>query len=145
MSYLLIGIIISTVAYYIARKYYLKAIDEINFCKEKEQKEIEGKIEELNKIIHKQKEVLFYISDGIHNFGDKIYFKNVNIEAKYYDDIRTFFTFSRWLSDNISRNSYSEEDYEKILNFIQKDFHDYFHHISKELDLQKYIALVEKH
>lgn len=96
-----------------------------------------------NKIIYMQKEILFYISDGIHNFGDKILIGNENIDEKYIDNIRTFFAFSRWLSENLSKNLYSEEEYEKILKFIQKDFHDYFHHISKELDLQKFIKLVK--
>lgn len=143
MNYLIFGIVIATVAYYLARKYYLMAID-IYLCKEAEQKEMENKLEEKNKIIQMQKEILFYISDGIHNFGAKMYIKNENIEAKYVDDIRRFFASSRWLSENLSKNLYSHEEYVEILNFIQKDFHDYFHHISKELDLQKYIVLVQK-
>ncbi len=144
MNYLIFGIVIAIVVYYMARKYYLRLINEINFCDEKEQKEIEEKIEKQNNIIQKQKEILFYISDGIHNFGNEMYSKNENIEAKYFDDIRRFFAYSRWLSENLSKNFYSQKEYEEILNFIQKDFHDYFHHISKELDLQKYIALVQK-
>jgi hypothetical protein len=144
MNYLIFGIVIAIVVYYMARKYYLRLINEINFCDEKEQKEMENKLEEKNKIIQMQKEILFYISDGIHNFGNKMYIKNGNIEAKYFDDIRRFFAYSRWLSENLSKNLYSHEEYVEILNFIQKDFHDYFHHISKELDLKKYIALVQK-
>ena len=101
-------------------------------------------VRKLSKIIQMQKEILFYISDGIHNFGAKMYIKNENIEAKYFDDIRRFFASSRWLSENLSKNLYSHEEYVEILNFIQKDFHDYFHHISKELDLQRYIVLVQK-
>lgn len=100
MNYLIFGIVIAIVVYYMARKYYLRLINEINFCDEKEQKEMENKLEEKNKIIQMQKEILFYISDGIHNFGNKMYIKNGNIEAKYFDDIRRFFAYSRWLSEN---------------------------------------------
>lgn len=135
MSYLLIGII-AAMAYYM-RKYYLRVINQIHLCNEDKLKEMRKEIEEKNKIIKQQEYILFYISDGMDNLGGRKKFLNKNIEKKYFDDLGRFFMFNKHLSDNlVTRNFYTQEEYEEILNFIKEDLHDYLNHESKELDLQ---------
>lgn len=147
MSYFIFGIILVMVVYYVRKlkKLHKQVVYETFLSKKREEKEIENYIKEKNRIIHMQRDILFYISDGIHNFGSMFFREgSENIEKEYFDNLRIFFSNSRWLSENLSKGLYSKEEYEEILKFIQEDFHDYFHNANKELNLKKFYTLIGK-
>lgn len=156
ISYFIFGIISITTVYYILRlkKQHQKELKEVDCWKDNIMKHREVLIKEQSTIIKMQENILFHISDGIHNFGGAYFVgKNENfdtwmssntrtIEAKYFSNLNRFFSISRTLARNISENLYSKEEYEEILKFIQEDFHDYFHNGAKDLDLEKYNKLI---
>lgn len=145
ISYFIFGIISITTVYYILRlkKQHQKALDEVGFWKDKIIKRKEIFIKEQSTIIAMQKNILFHISDGIHNFGSMMLrIEDKNIETKYFNKLNRFFSISRTLALNVSKDLYSEEEYKEILKFIQEDFHDYFHGGAWDLDLEKYYKLI---
>lgn len=161
ISYYIFGIIAVATVYYILKlkRQHKKALDKVDCWKDELIKRKEEQIKEQNTIIKMQENILFHISDGIHNFGggyfmeknenfDTEYYKNWmssntrTIETKYFNKLNMFFSYSRLLARNISKNLYSKEEYEEILKFIQQDFHDYFHKGAIDLDLEKYSKLI---
>jgi len=87
------------------------------------------------KIIDQQNAVMFYISDGIHNIH------KYNIDKEIIGD---FFAVTRTLCSNIEIGNYDDFEYEKILDFIKNDWHDYCHGRFKNLNIKKYEALINK-
>lgn len=145
ISYFIFGIISITTVYYILRlkKQHQKALDEVDWWNNEIIKQKVIYIQEQSTIIAMQKNILFHISDGIHNFGSMMLrIENENIEAEYFNKLNRFFSISRTLAINLSKDLYSKEEYKEILKFIQQDFHDYFHGGAKHLDLEKYYKLI---
>ncbi len=66
-----------------------------------------------------QKNILFHISDGIHNFGSMMLkIEDKNIETKYFNKLNRFFSISRTLALNVSKDLYSEEALSEKLDML---------------------------
>lgn len=147
ISYYIFGIIAIGTVYYILRlkRQHLKELKEVDCWKDDIMKHREVLIKEQSTIIKMQENILFYIADETHTLGSVMFMKmkkNENIEVKYFENFTMFFSYSRTLARNMSKNLYSEEEYKEILKFIQNDFYFYFHGGAKDLDLEKYYKLI---
>ena len=108
-----------------------------------------------------QLKILDYISDSLHNLGNDFFKENSSIEIKNEDfmkKIGIFFIQTRVLSRNIQKDIqcgskfhnvildhyYSKEDYEKIIQYIENDLHDFCHYKSNELDSEKFWTLIRE-
>lgn len=149
ISYYIFGIIAIATVYYILRlkRQHKKEIKEVDCWKDELLKRREECIKEQSTIIEMQENILFYIADETHTLGSVMFMKmkkNENIEVKYFENFTMFFSYSRTLARNMSKNLYSEEEYKEILKFIQNDFYFYFHGGTKDLDLEMYYKLIRK-
>lgn len=96
-------------------------------------------------MIDYQKQVLYWISDGIHNIGSENNQKNFEYDKKEFKKkIGRFFSITRVLTEGIKNEEYTENELADILNFIKDDFGNYCHYLAKDLDLNKYAILVRK-
>lgn len=145
ISYLMLGIFSSAVTHYITKKRSNRVITElkntIDFINKNQFSELGKK----NNLIDYQKQVLYWISDGIHNIGSEHYQKNFEYDRKEFKKkIGRFFSITRVLADGIKNEEYTENELTDILNFIKDDFGNYCHYLAKDLDLNKYTILVNK-
>jgi len=133
-----------------------KKLKEVQVNKQKEIEKLYSIIENREQSIDKYREtaiilnaILNEIAYGLHNFGDPImYFNNQKCTKKHIENLRLFSTLVRGFTEDVTNKFdckfYTIDEYKKILTFIKKDFHDYFHNIQDELDLEKLANLVYK-
>lgn len=146
MDYFLVGFVSVVITYFLCKKVQKKEIEELLLGVEHTEKcklkSIEQSLSNKAATAFKQKEILYLISDGIHNIG-KYYKENPSIEKdEFLKKLGNFFAMNRTLSQNIFEDNYSEDRYEKIVNFIEEDFHDFCHYKTQDLDCEKYWNLI---
>lgn len=105
-----------------------------------------SEVDDYKKKLNRHKELLFYISDSVHNIGTEMYNMNKKPidEDKLKQKLGSFFAYTRTLSLNIDRGYYSDEHFEEILGFIKHDFHDFCHYIKNDMNTDKYWELIEE-
>lgn len=145
ITYLVIGVFSSAATHYLTKKRSNRVIAElkntIDFINKKQFDELGKK----NNLIDYQKQVLYWISDGIHNIGSENNQKNFEYDKKEFKKkIGRFFSITRVLTEGIKNEEYTENELADILNFIKDDFGNYCHYLAKDLDLNKYAILVRK-
>lgn len=115
----------------------------MNLKKSKVEEEIANS--KLLKLNNYQKEILYWISDGIHNIGSESHQKELGYNKKEFKkNIGRFFSITRVLADNLKDERYDKSEMNEILEFIKDDFGSYCHYLTKELDLDRYTALVNR-
>ena len=90
--------------------------------------------------------LLFEISDGIHNIGDKSIKKSGKriTTAEYHKQLRLFFVQIRLLSRLLMEGEdFTEKEYGEIINFIKNDFGNFCHYLEDELDVEKFEKLLK--
>lgn len=145
ITYLAVGVFSSAITHHFAKKRNNRVVIELKnnfeFFNKKQLDELSKK----NNLIAYQKEILYWISDGIHNIGNENYQKNFEYDKKEFSKkIGSFFSITRVLTENIKNEIYTENELTDILNFIKDDFGNYCHYMSKDLDLDKYTILIVK-
>ncbi len=157
MEYVIIGFISTAVTYFLLKKAHNREIKKLDLIIES----YDEKLSEKSEMLNMQLKILDYISDSLHNLGNDFFKENSSIEIKNEDfmkKIGIFFIQTRVLSRNIQKDIqcgskfhnvildhyYSKEDYEKIIQYIENDLHDFCHYKSNELDSEKFWTLIRE-
>lgn len=100
----------------------------------------------MKKITQRQKDILFWISDAVHNIGTEMYKENsVHDENDFLKTIGSIFASTRTLTSNIEKGFYSDEEFNEILDFIKNDFNAFCHYRTDTLDINKYWSMISNY
>ena len=145
ITYLLIALFSSVATYYYFRKKNIEIIAKLENVIEINRKNCIDEVHRKNNLVYYQKEILYWISDGIHNIGSVSYQEELSYDKKKFKkEIGRFFSITRVLTEDIKNEEYTKNELDGILNFIKDDFGNYCHYLTKDLDLDKYANLVIK-